>query len=514
MLGKALEIWTETGRKGIWPKIPTSHSHLVAPACSLHGFDFQHAEPGYCVLTRWPPTGSASRLPNGPTHQVGVGALVIHPVTGKMLAASFRPSPFRSALAVVESDDHPKSSTVNDVHMQLRRAAGSKDPGVLPAFLRSSSRPPLPLDVLSTTRPTTDGPPCTMACWTGHVDNVALLLDMGCDMNMIATRSHNYGKSPIFFAATRGREDVMNLLLDRGANVLIVNNKGQSVYSVAMSHFDKSGSLIRRIRETEEAVLRMDGANGIMPLFDDGGGGGCRCWIDYSKTHRDGNVYGDLDLLFLDRPLVEGDVVDDGVVNPTTPGIEAWELREEQPERVQVQEEDEEKRGRGRKERRRMRRKRAGRSSSSVAIEREVWEGCWNDVRSAMVAENPWGLLSSLLTIVEVAEGARIKYPWAVEGAVRLEFLCNDVATAARYAVAAPDERITAAAVGGGIVESTLDDAIVFCGSGDRHARLVKRLQTKARHRDEDVENGERGEGASSLTPRDELLLEHLWHDE
>lgn len=97
MLGKALEIWNETGRKGIWLKIPTSHSHLIAPACSLHGFDFQHAEPGYCVLTKWLPTGSASRLPNGPTHQVGIGALVIHPVTGKMLAVRERTGPAAKA---------------------------------------------------------------------------------------------------------------------------------------------------------------------------------------------------------------------------------------------------------------------------------------------------------------------------------------------------------------------------------------------------------------------------------
>lgn len=93
LLGKALEIWTKTGRKGIWIKIPTSHSHLIAPACSLHGFDFQHAESGFCVLTKWLPKGTASRLPNGPTHQVGIGALVIHPVTGKMLAVQERSGP-------------------------------------------------------------------------------------------------------------------------------------------------------------------------------------------------------------------------------------------------------------------------------------------------------------------------------------------------------------------------------------------------------------------------------------
>ena len=60
-LGRALEIWTETGRRGIWLKIPTSHSHLIDPACAVHGFDFQHAERGYCVLTRWLPAGGGHR---------------------------------------------------------------------------------------------------------------------------------------------------------------------------------------------------------------------------------------------------------------------------------------------------------------------------------------------------------------------------------------------------------------------------------------------------------------------
>ena len=92
-LDKALEIWSEEKRRGIWMKIPTSQSHLIAPATQLHGFDFQHAEPGYCVLTKWLPKETASRLPNGPTHQVGIGALVIHPITGKMLAVQERTGP-------------------------------------------------------------------------------------------------------------------------------------------------------------------------------------------------------------------------------------------------------------------------------------------------------------------------------------------------------------------------------------------------------------------------------------
>jgi len=93
MIGKALGIWTEEKKKGVWLKIPTTLSHLIAPATQTHGFDFQHAESGYCVLTKWLPRDSKSRLPNGPTHQVGIGALVIHPTSGKMLAVQERAGP-------------------------------------------------------------------------------------------------------------------------------------------------------------------------------------------------------------------------------------------------------------------------------------------------------------------------------------------------------------------------------------------------------------------------------------
>ncbi|KAL7534512.1 hypothetical protein ACHAWF_004855 [Thalassiosira exigua] len=92
MLGRALDIWTAEERRGIWIKVPTSQAHLIAPAARI-GFDFQHAEPGYCVLTKWIPKETESRLPNGPTHQVGIGALVIHPLTGKMLAVQERTGP-------------------------------------------------------------------------------------------------------------------------------------------------------------------------------------------------------------------------------------------------------------------------------------------------------------------------------------------------------------------------------------------------------------------------------------
>ena len=92
MLSNALAIWSDEGRRGIWIRIPTSHAHLIESATKL-GFDFQFAEPGVCVLTKWLPKDTESRLPNGPSHQVGVGVLVLHPITGKMLVVQERSGP-------------------------------------------------------------------------------------------------------------------------------------------------------------------------------------------------------------------------------------------------------------------------------------------------------------------------------------------------------------------------------------------------------------------------------------
>ena len=91
-LDTAVQMWRSQNRRGIWLRIPTSHAHLIPSATSL-GFDFKHAEPGYCVLTKWLPSESESRLPNGPSHQVGVGVLLVHPRNGKMLVVREKSGP-------------------------------------------------------------------------------------------------------------------------------------------------------------------------------------------------------------------------------------------------------------------------------------------------------------------------------------------------------------------------------------------------------------------------------------
>ena len=42
---------------------------------------------------KWLPEDSESRLPHGPTHQVGIGAIITHPLTGKMLVVQEKSGP-------------------------------------------------------------------------------------------------------------------------------------------------------------------------------------------------------------------------------------------------------------------------------------------------------------------------------------------------------------------------------------------------------------------------------------
>jgi len=90
-LEASLAKWRKDGKKGIWIHIPTEFAHLV-PICTAQGFEFHFAKPGMLVLTQWLPENSASRLPLGPTHQVGIGALVLNE-EGQMLVVQEKSGP-------------------------------------------------------------------------------------------------------------------------------------------------------------------------------------------------------------------------------------------------------------------------------------------------------------------------------------------------------------------------------------------------------------------------------------
>ena len=155
--------------------------------------------------------------------------------------------------------------------------------------------------------------PLHHACWRGSLANVELLLDLGCDLDAWSTGLHSYGKTPIFYAITRCRNEVVELLLARGAKTRILNNKGQSVLSLASSHLRPA--VIEAVAEAEanegeelpEAWrARLAGLpQSARPALRTGG------WLDFWASHPDGQTYGDLDPRFYvarSRPLSPSDL--------------------------------------------------------------------------------------------------------------------------------------------------------------------------------------------------------------
>lgn len=140
-----------------------------------------------------------------------------------------------------------------------------------------------------------------MAAWKGCFENVQFLVeDVGCDINAYSTSTFSYGKTAIFFALTQSRVEVVEYLLQRpDIFVAIVNNKGQSIRSLAASHDMPDDSVMTRICALEQRVSLQD-------------------WWNFRATHSDGLEYGDLDPRFLDRPLRDSDILSEHAVNLTS----------------------------------------------------------------------------------------------------------------------------------------------------------------------------------------------------
>lgn len=125
-----------------------------------------------------------------------------------------------------------------------------------------------------------------MAAWRGDIETVQLLVETAgrvCPqmdaVNYISTGGGNYGKTPIFFALTQCREDVVRYLVSQGADLLIVNNKGQTPCSIAGSHLNEEACQF--LYEVEAEQLRAGGT-----------------FSNYRQTHSDEQLYGDLDPRF------------------------------------------------------------------------------------------------------------------------------------------------------------------------------------------------------------------------
>lgn len=75
---RQLSRWQIEEKRGIWVHLPIEASSLV-PILAKVNFEFHMVLGTVLVMTRWLPINCESRLPRGPTHQVGVGCLIYKP---------------------------------------------------------------------------------------------------------------------------------------------------------------------------------------------------------------------------------------------------------------------------------------------------------------------------------------------------------------------------------------------------------------------------------------------------
>jgi len=148
-----------------------------------------------------------------------------------------------------------------------------------------------------------------LAAWRGAIGNIKALLDHNANLDEWSTGEHNYGKTALFYAITRCREEVVCALLEYGATARIVNNKGQTPLSLAITHLSQeTQSMIRRSEELEACA-----------------------WKTFRESHSDGLVYGDVDPRFCTEAAA-CEVA--GVLRPTTHESRRGNFARNNPTRV------------------------------------------------------------------------------------------------------------------------------------------------------------------------------------
>ncbi|KAL3929637.1 MAG: hypothetical protein SGBAC_012124 [Bacillariaceae sp.] len=237
--------------------------------------------------------------------------------------------------------------------------------------------------------------PLHQACWKGNLSSIQYLLEqVGCDANVYSKQTYSYGKTAIFFALTQSRREVVRFLLSReDVNVSIVNNKGQSVLSLASSHHMPL-ELLQRIQSKEESDLSK--------------------WWNFRATHSDNLEYGDLDRRFLDRPLRDTDVVTEYAINPTTKKTRKGAFERRNPEAGKEWQRYRQQTNQGKKT---TKTKRELANTLSTEQQQAI-QSAWQVLSGRSNKNSEKDLLEAIVAIVEQSDSLR--KPWLSEMSNRL----------------------------------------------------------------------------------------------
>jgi hypothetical protein len=292
-----------------------------------------------------------------------------------------------SVSVTTETGSQAPSDISRCTEAEIRRAAGSKSLARLQAAVESGwAAEELESDAFIAQGKSA----LQMAAWKGSLENVQYLVEkVGCSVNVYSQAPFGYGKTPIFFAATQSRPGIVDYLLHQPhIQVAIVNNKGQSVMSLAASH--EMPHLLPRIQQLEEG----------------------QDWWNFRKSHSDGLEYGDQDPRFLDRLLQETDVVTQYSINPTTSQTRKGGFARRNPEAAK-----EKLRLRQEKQHKKSTKTNKQRPSTELSVEEEgTWEHAWTRLeelsKDEKVADSSKDNTydSAVLTIIRLGEKQRC--PW------------------------------------------------------------------------------------------------------
>ncbi|CAJ1954220.1 unnamed protein product [Cylindrotheca closterium] len=255
--------------------------------------------------------------------------------------------------------------------------------------------------------------PLQQACWKGNLSSIQYLLEqVGCDANVYSKQTFSYGKTAIFFALTQSRREVVKYLLSRqDVNVSIVNNKGQSVLSLAASH-NMPVELLHSIQSKEESDLSK--------------------WWNFRETHSDNLEYGDLDPRFLDRPLRDTDVVTEYAVNPTTKKSRKGGFQRRNPEAAKEWQRHRQqiKQGKTQTTKREL--------ANTLSTEKQQVIGRGWMILSGRSSNSDMELLEAIIAILEQSDGLR--KPWLSDMANRLLVMGYDYNQVSRLTLTSSDQ--------------------------------------------------------------------------
>jgi integrase len=135
-----------------------------------------------------------------------------------------------------------------------------------------------------------------ICAWRGDFETVVRLIEISTEhyphldvTNIISKGPGNYGKTPIFYALTQCREDVVRYLVEEaGADLLIVNNKGQTPCSIARSHVSEETCRLLYEMEAKQLEAKRSAGTPQNVMFVNHRAG----------VHSDHKLYGDLDPRF------------------------------------------------------------------------------------------------------------------------------------------------------------------------------------------------------------------------